>query len=96
VHAKYVDAGDSAHSEFARLVRNRAADTAINLALTKHRVKLVSCRQGIDDTPSGRLLYGLMAEIAQSYLGNLALEVMQGLVRKADEAARRSGLRPAT
>ncbi|MEA5366442.1 recombinase zinc beta ribbon domain-containing protein [Amycolatopsis sp., V23-08] len=35
--------------------------------------------------PSGRLLYGLMAEIAQFYSGNLALEVMKGLVRKAEE-----------
>lgn len=68
-----------------RLARNREDDIAINLALKKHGVKLISCTENIDDTPSGRLLYGLMAEIAQFYSGNLALEVMKGLVRKAEE-----------
>jgi site-specific DNA recombinase len=68
-----------------RLARNRADDIAINLLLKKHGVTLVSCTENIDDTPSGRLLYGLMAEIAQFYSGNLALEVMKGLVRKAEE-----------
>jgi site-specific DNA recombinase len=68
-----------------RLARNRADDIAINLLLKKYGVKLVSCTENIDDTPSGRLLYGLMAEIAQFYSGNLALEVMKGSVRKAEE-----------
>ncbi len=68
-----------------RLARNREDDIAINLMLRKHGVKLVSCTENIDDTPSGRLLYGLMAEIAQFYSGNLAQEVMKGLVRKAQE-----------
>ncbi|WP_410623352.1 recombinase family protein [Amycolatopsis sp. cmx-8-4] len=68
-----------------RLARNREDDIAINLALKKHGAQLVSCTENIDDTPSGRLLYGLMAEIAQFYSGNLALEVMKGSLRKAEE-----------
>ena len=68
-----------------RLARNRADDIAINLLLKKYGVTLISCTENIDDTPSGRLLYGLMAEIAQFYSGNLAQEVMKGLVRKAEE-----------
>ena len=68
-----------------RLARNREDDIAINLLLKKHGVKLVSCTENIDDTPSGRLLYGLMAEIAQFYSANLAQEVMKGLLRKAEE-----------
>jgi site-specific DNA recombinase len=68
-----------------RLARNRADDIAINLLLKKHGVTLISCTENIDDTPSGRLLYGLMAEIAQFYSGNLAQEVMKGLLRKAEE-----------
>jgi site-specific DNA recombinase len=68
-----------------RLARNREDDIAINLLLRKHGVKLISCTENIDDTPSGRLLYGLMAEIAQFYSSNLAQEVMKGLVRKAEE-----------
>lgn len=68
-----------------RLARNRADDIAINLLLKKYGVKLISCTENIDDTPSGRLLYGLMAEIAQFYSGNLALEVLKGMIRKAEE-----------
>jgi site-specific DNA recombinase len=68
-----------------RLARNRADDIAINLLIKKYGVTLVSCTENIDDTPTGRLLYGLMAEIAQFYSGNLALEVMKGSVRKAAE-----------
>jgi site-specific DNA recombinase len=68
-----------------RLARNRADDIAINLLLKKHGVTLISCTENIDDTPSGRLLYGLLAEIAQFYSGNLAQEVMKGLVAKAED-----------
>ncbi|WP_370950380.1 recombinase family protein [Amycolatopsis sp. cg5] len=68
-----------------RLARNREDDIAINLLLRKYGVKLVSCMENIDDTPSGKLLYGLMAEIAQFYSGNLAQEVLKGMVRKAEE-----------
>src|SRR6202011_4137808 len=68
-----------------RLARNRADDIAINLLLKQHGVTPISCTENIDDTPSGRLLYGLMAEIAQFYSGNLALEVKKGLLRKAEE-----------
>ena len=68
-----------------RLARNREDDIAINLLLRKNGVKLISCTENIDDTPSGKLLYGLMAEIAQFYSGNLAQEVMKGLLRKAEE-----------
>lgn len=68
-----------------RLARNRADDIAINFMLKKHGVTLISCTENIDDTPSGRLLYGLMAEIAQFYSSNLALEVMKGSLRKAEE-----------
>ncbi|GAB2991914.1 recombinase [Amycolatopsis acidiphila] len=68
-----------------RLARNREDDIAINLLLRKHGVKLISCTENIDDTPSGKLLYGLMAEIAQFYSANLAQEVLKGLRRKAEE-----------
>jgi site-specific DNA recombinase len=68
-----------------RLARNREDDIAINLLLRKYGVKLVSCMENVDETPQGKLLYGLLAEIAQFYSGNLAQEVMKGLVRKAEE-----------
>jgi len=35
-----------------RLARNRADDVAINLALSKRNVQLVSCTENIDETPA--------------------------------------------
>jgi site-specific DNA recombinase len=68
-----------------RLARNRADDIAINLQLQRYGARLISCTENIDDTPQGKLLYGLLAEIAQFYSGNLAQEVLKGLTRKAQE-----------
>jgi site-specific DNA recombinase len=36
-----------------RLARNREDDIAINLALKKQGVRLISCMENIDDTPTG-------------------------------------------
>ena len=50
-----------------RLARNRADDVMINIALQAAGVQLVSCSENIDDTPSGKLLHGIMASIAEFY-----------------------------
>ena len=74
-----------------RLARNREDDIAINVALQKAGVRLVSCTENIDDTPTGLLLYGLMAEMAQFYSHNLARRSREGDGQKAKRAARRPG-----
>lgn len=66
-----------------RLARNREDDIAINVALRKAGAQLISCMENVDETPSGKLLYGLLAEIAQFYSRNLAAEVSKGLTQKA-------------
>jgi site-specific DNA recombinase len=68
-----------------RLARNRADDIAINIALRKAGTQLVSCSEAITDTPSGKFLYNIMADMAQFYSDNLAQEVKKGLVAKAAE-----------
>jgi site-specific DNA recombinase len=66
-----------------RLSRSRVDDVAINLALQKAGVTLVSCSENIDETPSGILLHGIMSSIAEFYSRNLANEVNKGLTQKA-------------
>lgn len=68
-----------------RLARNRADDIAINMALRKVGTQLVSCSEAITDTPSGKFLYNIMADMAQFYSDNLAQEVKKGLTAKAAE-----------
>src|SRR6266568_7989982 len=66
-----------------RLARNRVDDVTIGLALRAAGVQLVSVTENIDDTPSGKLLHGIMASIAEFYSQNLASEVIKGSVQKA-------------
>lgn len=66
-----------------RLARNREDDVEINRALTDAGVALVSTTESIDQSPSGMLLHGIMASIAEFYSRNLANEVVKGMSQKA-------------
>ena len=47
--------------------------------------QLVSATENIDETPSGLLLHGIMASIAEFYSRNLATEIMKGTTQKAEK-----------
>lgn len=49
-----------------RLARNRNDDVMINIQFQAAGAQLVSCTENIDETPSGKLLHGIMASIANS------------------------------
>lgn len=66
-----------------RLARNRADDAAITRTIQNTGAYLVSTTEAISTTPSGRLLHGIMASIAEFYSQNLATEVMKGMRQKA-------------
>ena len=61
-----------------RLARSRADDVAITRAIHDAGARLVSTTEGIDTTPNGVLLHGIMASIAEFYSRNPAQEVMKG------------------
>ncbi len=65
-----------------RLARNRGDDIDIMRTLRECGVQLVSASEGIDDTPAGMLLHGIMSSIAEFYSQNLANEVRKGLNEK--------------
>ena len=66
-----------------RLARSREDDVQIVLAIRQAGGQLVSATENIDETPSGKLLHGIMATIAEFYSQNLASEVLKGLRQKA-------------
>ena len=68
-----------------RLARNRADDAAITKAILETGAHLVSTTEAISTTPSGRLLHGIMASIAEFYSQNLATEVTKGMRQKATQ-----------
>ncbi|WP_199040089.1 recombinase family protein [Glycomyces salinus] len=66
-----------------RLARNRADDVEINAAIARAGAKLISVSEPVDETPAGRLLYNMMADVAQYHSDNLAVEVLKGMTTKA-------------
>lgn len=66
-----------------RLARSRADDVEIGLLIRKAGATLVSATENIDETPSGKLLHGIMATIAEFYSANLASEARKGMRQKA-------------
>lgn len=68
-----------------RLARNLHDDVMIGLSIKKGGAQLVSVTENIDDTPSGQLLHGIMAAIAEFYSRNLAAEALKGATEKAKQ-----------
>jgi site-specific DNA recombinase len=66
-----------------RLARNRADDITIVMQIRAAGAQLVSVSENIDETPSGLLLHGIMASIAEFYSRNLATEILKGTTQKA-------------
>ena len=64
---------------------HRADDAAITKAILETGAHLVSTTEAISTTPSGRLLHGIMASIAEFYSQNLATEVTKGMRQKATQ-----------
>lgn len=68
-----------------RLARNLHDDVMIGLAIKKAGAQLISVTENIDETPSGQLLHGIMASIAEFYSRNLAAEALKGATEKAKQ-----------
>ena len=66
-----------------RLARSRQDDVEIGLRIRKAGATLISATENIDETPSGKLLHGIMATIAEFYSSNLASEARKGMRQKA-------------
>ncbi|MFA5157894.1 MAG: recombinase family protein [Patescibacteria group bacterium] len=68
-----------------RLARSTFDDVTICLAIKESGAQLVSVTENIDDSPSGGLMHGIMASIAEFYSRNLAAEALKGAVEKAKQ-----------
>ena len=66
-----------------RWARNRGDDADITRAIRDAGAVLVSASEAIDETPSGQLVHGIMASIAEFYSLNLSNEVKKGMAQKA-------------
>jgi site-specific DNA recombinase len=81
-----VRAGDIAYvivHKLDRLARSRIDDAEIATVFHLAGTTLVSVSEQVDDTPSGSLLHGIMAAIAEHYSKNLSHEAKKGMKEKA-------------
>ncbi len=66
-----------------RMARNRVDDVEIAMTIKRAGATLVSCSENVDDSPSGKLMHGIIASVAEFYSENLAHEVRKGMDQKA-------------
>jgi site-specific DNA recombinase len=66
-----------------RFARNTRDDANMTFEIMQAGATLVSVMENIDTTPPGRLMHGLMANLAEYYSANLATEVIKGMTQKA-------------
>ncbi len=80
-----VRAGDISYvivHKLDRLARSRIDDAEIATVFHLSGTTLVSASEQIDDSPSGSLLHGIMAAIAEHYSNNLSHEAKKGMAEK--------------
>ncbi len=65
-----------------RLARNRFDDAQMTLTIEAAGATLVSCVEGIDQSPSGRLLQGMLASVNEYYSRNLSDEIKRKTLSK--------------
>lgn len=65
-----------------RFARNLDDHVTIRARFKKWGVRLVSASEGFEDTPTGRMLEGIVASISGWYSENLGVEVKKGMYQK--------------
>jgi site-specific DNA recombinase len=66
-----------------RLARSREDDVMITIVIRKAGAQLVSTAENIDDTPTGKMVHGMMATVAEWFSANNGVEALKGMTEKA-------------
>ncbi|MDO8750912.1 MAG: recombinase family protein [Dehalococcoidia bacterium] len=69
--------------KLSRFARNREDSIIYKSLLRKHGVQVVSINEPLEDTPSGRLLEGIIEVIDEFYSANLSQDVVRGMRENA-------------
>ena len=77
-----------------RFARNAYETQTYIRMLEDMNVKVTSVAETFDDSPSGKLILGIMSDLAEFYSRNLASEVMKGLLTRGRQACFLGGTPP--
>jgi len=65
--------------KLSRFARNREDSIIYKSLLRKHGIQVISINEPVEDTPSGRLLEGIIEVIDEFYSANLSQDVVRGM-----------------
>ncbi len=80
--------------KLSRFARNREDSIIYKSLLRKHGVQVISINEPVEDTPSGKLLEGIIEVIDEFYSANLSQDVIRGLRENASRGFRNGGRPP--
>ena len=69
--------------KLSRFARNREDSIVYKSLLRKHGINVISVSEKFDDSPSGKLLEGMIEAIDEFYSSNLAVEAKRGMMENA-------------
>jgi len=80
--------------KLSRFARNREDSIVYKSLLRRHGVQLISINEPLEDTPSGKLLEGVIEVIDEFYSTNLAQDVVRGQRENAERGFSNGGKPP--
>ncbi len=80
--------------KLSRFARNREDSIIYKSLLRKHGVQVISINEPVEDTPSGKLLEGIIEVIDEFYSANLSQDVIRGLRENASRGFYNGGRPP--
>lgn len=80
--------------KLSRFARNREDSTIYKSLLRKQGIQVISINEPVEDTPSGRLLEGIIEVIDEFYSANLAQDVRRGMRENANRGFCNGGRAP--
>lgn len=80
--------------KLSRFARNREDSIIYKSLLRKHGIQVISINEPVEDTPSGKLLEGIIEVIDEFYSANLSQDVLRGMGENASRGFCNGGRPP--
>lgn len=80
--------------KLSRFARNREDSIIYKTLLRRRGISVISINEKLDDSPSGKMLEGIIEVMDEFYSANLAQDTMRGLKENASRGFRNGGVPP--
>ena len=80
--------------KFSRFARNREDSVIYKRLLERHGIRLISLNEPIEDSPTGKMLEGILELLDEFYSANMAEDVLRGMRRNAELGFHNGGSTP--